>query len=203
MALEHSALTGSALHEPRGAAVAVANRVYLSNGAGSGSWAKVPLATLEDTAKAFETQLIHVRDRKNSGVDGGTFTSGDWRTRTLNQIVTNEITGASLSSNAVTLPSGTYHIKVSVPGFRCGEHRCRVKANTTVELDGENASSTASDGLGTSRTTAEGRVVLLTGKDITIEHRCKDTRNTDGLGKNSGFASIDEIYSQMWIWKIA
>jgi hypothetical protein len=39
--IEHSALTSTELHEPKGAASAVNNSVYTSNGAGSGSWDKV------------------------------------------------------------------------------------------------------------------------------------------------------------------
>jgi len=37
----HSALTGSDLHEPKGAASAAANTVYQANGLGSGTWAKI------------------------------------------------------------------------------------------------------------------------------------------------------------------
>lgn len=35
---EHSTLTGANLHEPKGADSATANQVYVSNGAGSGTW---------------------------------------------------------------------------------------------------------------------------------------------------------------------
>ena len=38
----HSALTGTDLHEPKGVAAAGAGEVYLSNGAGSGSWVVPP-----------------------------------------------------------------------------------------------------------------------------------------------------------------
>jgi len=59
----------------------------------------------------FSTQLFHVRDEKSNGVAGGNFTNGAWQTRTLNTSMTNEISGASLSSNQITLPSGTYFIR--------------------------------------------------------------------------------------------
>ena len=36
--VEHSALTGSALHEPKGVAAAGAGAVYLATGGGSGTW---------------------------------------------------------------------------------------------------------------------------------------------------------------------
>lgn len=38
----HSALTGTDLHEPKGADTALAGEVYLSNGLGSGSWVVPP-----------------------------------------------------------------------------------------------------------------------------------------------------------------
>src|ERR1700740_1183986 len=37
----HSTLTGSQLHEPKGADTAATGTVYVSNGAGSGSWQSI------------------------------------------------------------------------------------------------------------------------------------------------------------------
>lgn len=39
--VQHSALTGASLHEPKGAASASANTVYVADGAGSGTWEKI------------------------------------------------------------------------------------------------------------------------------------------------------------------
>ncbi len=36
--IQHSALTGAELHEPKGAAAAAVDKVYVSDGAGSGAW---------------------------------------------------------------------------------------------------------------------------------------------------------------------
>ena len=36
--VEHSVLTGSALHEPKGAAAASSGQTYVANGSGSGTW---------------------------------------------------------------------------------------------------------------------------------------------------------------------
>jgi hypothetical protein len=41
MALEHSTLTGSQLHEPKGVTTAAENSVYVADGAGSGSWTPI------------------------------------------------------------------------------------------------------------------------------------------------------------------
>ena len=46
----HSALTGAELHEPKGASGASANTVYVSDGAGSGAWAKVDSDNIDTTS---------------------------------------------------------------------------------------------------------------------------------------------------------
>jgi hypothetical protein len=43
----HSDLTGSDLHEPKGAATANANEVYVANGSGSGVWKKITSDSLD------------------------------------------------------------------------------------------------------------------------------------------------------------
>lgn len=42
ISIQHKDIPESDLHEPKGASLAPANRVYISNGLGSGSWQKVP-----------------------------------------------------------------------------------------------------------------------------------------------------------------
>lgn len=51
---QHSALTGSDLHEPKGAAGASVNTVYVADGAGSGTWEKVSADSI-DTSSIFNT----------------------------------------------------------------------------------------------------------------------------------------------------
>lgn len=47
MAIEHRDLPESGLHEPKGVSLAASDRVYISDGAGSGTWAKVDADTLQ------------------------------------------------------------------------------------------------------------------------------------------------------------
>lgn len=47
MTVQHSALTGAELHEPKGAASAGAGTVYVADGAGSGTWAD-PLSSVNN-----------------------------------------------------------------------------------------------------------------------------------------------------------
>lgn len=48
--IEHSELPDELLHEPKGASTAAAGTVYIADGAGSGSFAKLPTSSLDITA---------------------------------------------------------------------------------------------------------------------------------------------------------
>jgi len=61
------------------------------------------------SGSVFGTALLHVRDERASGT-GYTRTSGSFEKVTLNTTKTNEISGASISSDVITLPSGTYFL---------------------------------------------------------------------------------------------
>lgn len=55
----------------------------------------------------FESQLFHMQHTEASSQGGGGASSG-FNDRVLNSTVINQISGASLSSNQFTLPSGNY-----------------------------------------------------------------------------------------------
>lgn len=55
----HSTLSGSDLHEPKGAASASADTVYVADGSGSGAWAKIDSANLDSTS-IFDSNIYHI-----------------------------------------------------------------------------------------------------------------------------------------------
>jgi len=58
--VQHSALTGSDLHEPKGVASATAGKVYISNGSGSGAWTsagEIITGYIDDVSTA---EVVHV-----------------------------------------------------------------------------------------------------------------------------------------------
>lgn len=60
-------------------------------------------------------QIVHVREEQNSGVGSATGNGfNTWVTRVLNAVKANDIMGASLSSNQVTLPAGTYDVDATM-----------------------------------------------------------------------------------------
>lgn len=53
--VEHSQLPDELLHEPKGASTAAAGTVYVADGAGSGSFTKLPTTSLDMTLVSVDT----------------------------------------------------------------------------------------------------------------------------------------------------
>lgn len=58
--VEHSALTGSDLHEPKGVSTAASNTVYVANGAGSGSWSPTQLVFTGEIPDLNTSDTIYI-----------------------------------------------------------------------------------------------------------------------------------------------
>ena len=91
--------------------------------------------------------MMHVQDQKPSGTDGGASVAGD-NPRDLNTVLTNEIVGASLSSNEITLPAGKYWVDAESPMYGADQSKVNIvsSAGDTL-LFGVNAAPGA--GVGT------------------------------------------------------
>ncbi len=150
----------------------------------------------------FGTQLLHVRDEKTSGTEGGTFTSGAWQTRDLNTSLTNEITGASLGSDQITLPAGSYFVEASAPAFGNLIHQLRFRnvSDATTALLGQNVKAGSVDGNAGNLASVKGRFTIAAEKVFELQHRTTNTRNNDGLGAAAGFGT--EVYAEVLIWKV-
>lgn len=145
-----------------------------------------------------KAQYINIVDQKANGTAGGTFTSGGWRTRDLNTIRTNTITGASLSSNQITLPTGDYYIFCSAPSFVVNQNKIKLYNITDLSDVIIGTSEINTQG---SRSFLSGRFSILSQKIFEIQHYCLTTRATDGFGTQSSFGVV-EIYTMAEIWKI-
>ena len=151
----------------------------------------------------FESALLHVRDEKANNTAGGGFTSGAWQTRTLNTVMTNEISGASLSSNQITLSSGTYYIHASAPAYAVDGHKIKLR-NITDSSDtiiGTSENTAAVNGV-TPHSFVIGRFTITAQKVFELQHRCQTTVATEGFGVKSNF-SVVEVYADVQIWKVA
>jgi len=155
-----------------------------------------------NNASIYTPQLLHIEDQKTSGTGGGTFTSGAWQTRNLNTVVTNAISGASLSSNQIILPAGKYYIEASAPAYQVNMHKTKLY-NVTDTADiilGTQLYSPSSEG-NEDRSFLCGEFTITAQKTIELQHRCQTTRVTYGYG-NAWGAGFTELYSVVKIWKI-
>lgn len=151
---------------------------------------------------AASEQFLHVRDEKAAGQTGGTFTEGSFLTRALTGVVYNNIPGASLSANRITLPVGNYRIIASAPACSVGRHRAilyNVTAGSVALLGTTESSPQNSNGL--SRSVVNGRFGLLATSALEIRHRCEVSRAANGFG-NGRDLGLNEIYTDVMIWKI-
>lgn len=134
-------------------------------------------------------------DTKGTGVQGGTFTQGAWRTRDLNSEIINTITSCSLSSNAITLPAGTYHVTASAPAVSVQGHQTRIyqtSGTPAALITGTTEYSETAD-QNSSRSFINGTFTLASSQTIELQHRCESTKSTNGFGEAASFG--DEVYS--------
>ena len=148
------------------------------------------------------TQILIVVDEKPNGTHGGTFTGGAWRTRDLNTIRYNTISGASLSSNQIELPAGTYIVSASAPHKQVEKNKIKIR-NITASSDlviGQNSKMSESD-KDTSPAILCGKFTLSSTSKIELQHRCNTSKTDTGFGFACGFGVV-EVYSQVYIEKI-
>lgn len=112
--VKHSAVSGINLHDLKGVASAADDTVVTAS-SGASVWQKATVDNMVASATAFNSQLFHTRYQESTGVKPARykpdFTTDDFLKFPLNTTLTNEISGASLASNQLTLPSGTYLAK--------------------------------------------------------------------------------------------
>ena len=145
--------------------------------------------------------FLHIQDQKASGTGGGTFTSGAWQTRTLNTVLTNTISGASLASNVITLPAGTYIVEAKAPAGAVTAHKAKLyNVTDAVDIIIGTSERTAGTPVNSTQSFVSGKFTIAGTKNISLQHRCSAT-TTDGFGYACNF-SVVEVYSDIKIWKV-
>lgn len=204
----HSGLTGSDLHESKGTAAAAANTVFIADGAGSGAYAKLPATAISGLANPFGAQLLHLRNVQASGTQPETV-GITATTRVFNTVQTNEITSATLSSNQITLPIGTYFIDARLPVYLNdvgGTTHAGVSFlyNTTTAAELLRGCSqfivfnVAQPSRETSDTFVKGRFTL-SGTAVLEVRSILSRSGSGGIAASLG----SEIYSEVFVWKVS
>ena len=143
-----------------------------------------------------------IADQKAQNTQGGTFTSGAWRTRDLNTEIADPDGIVSISANQFTLAAGSYLIRWGAGARLVDRHQTRLYDVTGTAEVGVGDSLYASNsyrGDGWSRGYAR---VTPSGSNVyQIDHYCDTTYASDGLGLQCNFTT--EQYCTVEIFKEA
>lgn len=179
-------------------------QVLTSGGTGSSpSWTTI-------SAGGIFTDYVTFSDRKDEGTDGGTFTNGAWRDRTITDETSYPHTQGFVvftSGTVFQLDSGTYVCRWSCPAWDVARHQSRLydDTNSAAIAYGSNSYShpTYPDmtrSIGVARFT-----VSSDNTNFKIQHRCQTTKSTSGFGIDNSFDAAGlggtEIYTIVEIYK--
>lgn len=142
--------------------------------------------------------MMYVREEYAGGVNATNYVNNG--IRILNSVVTNTISGASISSNVVTLPAGTYDIEGNAPIYAGGDLKHRVHL--------QNGSTFLNIAIGTTEYTYNGvtrsfvrcRVTFSAATQIRLTQVHATTSASGGLAINAG---VNEVYAELMIRKVA
>lgn len=144
--------------------------------------------------------MLHVVDEKATNTAGGSAVAGP-NSRALNTVRVNEISGATLSSNVLTLPAGTYWVEgwATTHGVtRARSGLAKASDNVPVIL-GVNSFAIVN---GEGATTFRGRLVLTAATGLVIRTTAQAAKASDGLGVAIGVTGEPEVYVELMVWKL-
>ncbi len=160
------------------------------------------LSFVAQSGGLFSSYAI-IRDQK-TGSDGGTFTSGAWRTRDLNTEVVDDDGIVSISSNQFTLQAGTYFIKAITPAYEAEYHQNRLYniTDSSVVDTGSSAFTNATSFVVTNSILLT-RFTITGAKVFEVQHQTNLTKSNTGFGVRSsaGFTTAADIYTIVEIYK--
>lgn len=127
-----------------------------------------------------------------SGNDAGSSSAGTWTTRELNTLSIDTTGGASLSSNQMTVPAGTYYFFGAATGYATGRNQLRFidSATSGTLFVGNNAQTGSVSNLIGNTTTIDG-IFTASGVPFELQHRFETANADDGLGKSASHTTSD------------
>tara|TARA_Y100000780_G_C13555965_1_gene367169 strand:+ start:114 stop:803 length:690 start_codon:yes stop_codon:yes gene_type:complete len=153
------------------------------------------------TAGGLFSSYAVIEDQKTLDTNGGTFTSGAWRTRDLNTEVTDPDGIVSISSNQFTLAAGNYLIKWYATAKDVNSHKSALYDITgTAYIDYGSSEDTQDTITVTNKSIGSTRVTPSGSNIYEIRHQCETTDSEEGFGRATGWAvesyCLVEIYKE-------
>ncbi len=135
-----------------------------------------------------------ISDFKATGIDGGSFIAGNWRTRELNTVVDPD-DFVTLTDNQVTLGPGRYLFQFFAVSYNAGTTQTRIY-NVTDDVATSVLGATAPNN---QVSQGSGIITISSGtKTFELQHRCSITSPINGMGLAANF-NQSELYCQLII----
>jgi hypothetical protein len=187
-------IVGDASGDPSALTVGAVNQVLKSDGTDV-SWGA-------DSGGLFSGYAVF-QDQKTVNTDGGTFTSGAWRTRALNATVFNtDTTNITLGTDQFTLLAGSYSIEWDAPALGVSAHQTRLYDVTGTALV-QNGTSEYTNLTVTNSSVGSARVTPSGSNVYRIDHWGAATQSGNGFGVASNIGTGPEVYTNVIIYKEA
>lgn len=162
-------------------------------------------ATELPVATQLGGDYIKLTDTKTANTQGGNFTAGAWRTRTLNVEDFDTGSHSSISSNRFTLDEGTYRCLIHCPAQKVARHKAKLVRNPggtpSDELIGTSEMITTTVPIMTTSIIQGQFDVTAGGETFEIQHRCSTSQPADGFGVASNLG-VSEVYTVVELWKV-
>lgn len=150
-----------------------------------------------------ELDSIHVKEELATTGDGGGSAAGAFQVRALTDVKHNTITGASLGSNQVTLPAGTYQVSGTSTNLDGGNSNLNIYNTTTSAYIafGSNIAHPDTPDTGAMNRLG-GQFVLEAESVLELRYWTSTARSSIGLGFSVDDGEI-ESYSDLIFTKVA
>jgi hypothetical protein len=189
-----------------GVGVTIVGRAVINNGSATFRVRRLTSTTVE--VKRLEGAavlgVLHVRDERASGTHGGGISATTWTVIPVSTIVSNSILGASLASNQITLPPGSYRITagstIHIDAAVARKFRVRnVTGGVTVAL----SQSAYLAGSNTSIVGTTGDLITVSvTSTFELQYWAGAAQATYGLGVAASSGEL-EVYAVAHITKVA
>lgn len=165
---------------------------------GAGAWVITDTPSLTGLGA-----LLHVAQIVAPTVQGGTSLATAFQTRVLDTVITNNIPGASLATNTITLPAGRYWVDARAPGFRVSGHQLRIvdTSGPTTILSGPYTSTGPFASAVQNDAVICGILAIASTTNYQVSHYTELATAANGLGL--GTATGDNgVLTEVRIWRL-
>lgn len=147
----------------------------------------------------FYDAYVCVKDVKNQGTHGGSFTSGAWRTRDVNLEHADASGICSINSNQVTLAGGTYRVLIRVTARMVERVAARLYSITdTLELLASIPDYITFADKNSCVNVIVGRIVLDDTTILEVQHRSSGSHGDTGFGYAANFSQETYLTAEFW-----